>query len=130
MIAVDISTKATGSTPEHMLGIVNQSLAIMGQRLGEQERARAEVVIRPEVNDIGPADFSQRARAIADGERAALAALPQVRAAIAQVQAQRTAALAPAPAPEPVPATCERSWMQALNPFRGRAGCTESGRAD
>ena len=130
VIAVDISTRASGSVPEHMLGIVNQSLAIMGQRLGEQERARAEVVIRPEVNDIGPADFSQRARAIADGERAALAALPQVRAAIAQVQAQRTAALAPPPAPEPVPATCERSWMQALNPFRGRAGCTESGRAD
>ena len=128
VIAVDISTKASGSAPEHMLGIVNQSLAIMGQRLGEQERARAEVVIRPEVNDIGPADFSQRARAIADGERAALAAMPQVREAIRQVQAQRTAVLAPSP--EPAPATCERSWVQALNPFRGQSACTESTQAD
>src|SRR5690554_3843596 len=84
VIAVDISTRASGSAPQHMLGIVNQSLAIMGERLGRQERARAEVVIRPEVNDIGPADFAQRARAIADGERAALAALPQIREAIEQ----------------------------------------------
>ena len=124
VIAVDISTRATGTVPEHMLGIVNQSIAIMGQRLGAAERARADVVIRPEVNDIGPADFSQRARAIADGERAALVALPRIREAIANAQAQRAAALAPRPRTEPEAAACERGWVQALNPFRG-GGCPE-----
>ena len=92
VIAVDISSKASGKRPESMLGIVNQSIAIMGQRLGEQELARADVVLRPQVLDIGAADFTQRNQAILEGEKAALAALPQIRAALAQLQAQRLAA--------------------------------------
>ena len=125
VIAVDISTQASGRTPDHLLGIVNQSIAIMGQRLGAEERGRAEVVIRPEVNDIGSADFTQRARAIAQGERAALAALPQIRAAIARMQEQRAAALAPRTLsePEPEPVVCSRGWVQALNPFSGPDSC-------
>ena len=67
VIAVDISTKTTGETPKNMLGVVNQSITIMGQRLGAQEMTRADVVIRPKVNDIGAADFEQRNRAILEG---------------------------------------------------------------
>lgn len=130
VIAVDISTRASGEVPGHMLGIVNQSLAIMGERLGREERARADVVIRPGVNDIGPADFSQRARAIAEGERAALAALPQVREAIAAAQARRAQALAPRPAPEPAPMACDGSWIQSLNPFRREPGGCAAARVD
>jgi NTE family protein len=115
VIAVDISSKASGRRPDGMLGIVNQSIAIMGQRLGEQELARADVVIRPNVLDYGSADFTRRNQAILEGEKAALAALPQIRAAVQKLQAQRLdaarqqqaraaaqreAALAPAPAPE------------------------------
>ena len=91
VIAVDISTKAPGTKPGSMLGIVNQSISIMGQRLGEQELARADVVLRPKVLDIGPADFTRRNQAILEGEKAALAALPQIRAGLAQLQAQRLA---------------------------------------
>jgi NTE family protein len=115
VIAVDISSKASGRRPDGMLGIVNQSIAIMGQRLGEQELARADVVIRPNVLDYGSADFTRRNQAILEGEKAALAALPQIRAAVQQRQAQRLdaarqqqaraaaqreAALAPVAAPE------------------------------
>ena len=92
VIAVDISSKATGQKPTHLLGIVNQSISIMGQQLGQQEMARADVVIRPQVTDIGAADFEQRNRAILEGERAALAALPAIRKAIATLQAERVAA--------------------------------------
>jgi NTE family protein len=74
-----------------MLGNVNQSIRIMGQKLGAQELARADIVIRPKVNDIGPADFAAKNRAILEGERAAQAALPQIRAKIAALQATRTA---------------------------------------
>lgn len=111
VIAVDISTKATGAKPDGMLGIVNQSIAIMGQRLGEQELARADVIIRPRVGDIGPADFEQRQRAILEGEKAALAALPQIRAKVAQWQQARMAERqrAAKPAPEPV---CEASKLE------------------
>ena len=89
VIAVDISSKANGSNPGDLLGTVNQSISIMGQRLGQAELKRADVVIRPKVLDIGAADFSQRGAAILEGEKAALAALPQIRAGIAQLQAQR-----------------------------------------
>ena len=99
VIAVDISTKASGKNPGSLLGTVNQSITIMGQKLGQQELARANVVIRPNVNEIGPADFEQRNDAILEGERAALAALPQIRAQLAKLRADRIAAATP---PEPV----------------------------
>lgn len=94
VIAVDISTRVTGKTPESLLGVVNQSISIMGQKLGEQEISRADVVIRPRVNDIGPADFEQRGRAILEGEKAALAAIPQIRAKLAQLRSVKEKAAA------------------------------------
>lgn len=89
VIAVDISSRASGQRPDGLLGTVNQSIAIMGQRLGEQELARAEVIIRPQVLDIGAADFAQRGRAIVEGEKAAQAAMPQIRAAVARARANK-----------------------------------------
>lgn len=89
VIAVDISNKARGKTPDGMLGTLGQSIAIMGQKLGQAELARADAIIRPQVLDIGSADFSQRAQAIVEGEKAALAAMPQIRARIAQLQTER-----------------------------------------
>ncbi len=92
VIAVDISSKARGKAPGDLLGTVGQSIAIMGQKLGQAELSRADVVIRPEVLDIGAADFSQRANAILEGEKAALAAMPRIKARVAQLQADRTQA--------------------------------------
>jgi NTE family protein len=93
VVAVDISSKARGQSPGDMLGTLGQSIAIMGQKLGQAELARADVVIRPKVLDIGAADFTQRGSAILEGEKAALAAMPQIRARIAQLQAERAQAL-------------------------------------
>ncbi|MHA6205683.1 patatin-like phospholipase family protein [Dyella soli] len=92
VIAVDISTKASGSNPVGMVNIVGQSISIMGQKLGEQELARADIVIRPKVGQIGAADFEQKNQAILEGERAALAAMPAIKAKIAAIQAARQAA--------------------------------------
>lgn len=92
VIAVDISSKANGvADSASLLGNVNQSITIMGQKLGALELTRADVVIRPKVNDIGAADFAQKNRAILEGERAAQAMLPQIKAKLAQLQAQRQA---------------------------------------
>jgi NTE family protein len=108
VIAVDISNKANGKNPDGMLGIVNQSITIMGQRLGEQELARADVVIRPRVSEIGPADFEQRNQAILEGEKAALAAIPQIRARIAQLQKAKQAEQAALNKPLPkAPMICQ-----------------------
>ncbi len=89
VIAVDISNKARGQSPGDMLGTLGQSIAIMGQKLGQAELARADVIIRPQVLDIGSADFSQRANAIVEGEKAALAVMPQIRERVARLQTER-----------------------------------------
>ncbi|HET6395881.1 MAG TPA: patatin-like phospholipase family protein [Pseudoxanthomonas sp.] len=132
VVAVDISSKAGGRRPEGMLGIVNQSIAIMGQRLGEQELARADVVIRPKVTDFGPADFARRNQAILEGEKAALAALPQIREAVRRLQAQRLEQAraqqalreAEAAARRAAQAAAERCGQGARwNPFRRKDGC-------
>ncbi|HEV2540650.1 MAG TPA: patatin-like phospholipase family protein [Frateuria sp.] len=86
VIAVDISARSDGSLPTDMLGIVGRSVVIMGQHLGAQELARADVVVQPQVNAIGAADFEQRDRAIMEGERATLAAIPLIRARLAAAQ--------------------------------------------
>lgn len=93
VVAVDISNKARGQTPGNLLGALNQSIAIMGQKLGQAELARADVIIRPQVLDMGAADFSQRASAIVEGEKAALAAMPQLRERVAKLQAERAQAV-------------------------------------
>ena len=124
VIAVDISTKASGKTPTHMLGIVNQSIGIMGQKLGEQELARADVVIRPKVNDIGPVDFEQRNYAIMQGEKAALAVMPQIRAKLAQLRQARVAALAVrAPAAVKADAACTPGKLGLGKLFRRESAC-------
>ena len=125
VIAVDISSKASGTTPTALAGIVNQSITIMGQTLGRQELARADAVIRPQVNEIGPVSFEQRHAAILEGERAALAALPAIRARIAEAEAeraQREAAAQPDP-PAPVDSDCGDTWVRRLNPFARDRAC-------
>lgn len=80
VIAVDISKKAAdGGKTSGMFSIVGQSLAIMGEKLGQIELARADVIIRPKVGKIGSADFDQKNVAILEGERALLTMLPEIR---------------------------------------------------
>ena len=129
VVAVDISNKARGQTPGNALGALNQSIAIMGQKLGEAELARADVIVRPKVLDIGPADFTQRANAIVEGEKAALAVMPQIRERIAQLQAERARAakLAQEKAREAEYQACleKRSRLQRLAGMAGMGGsCT------
>ena len=77
--------------------------------------ARAEVIIRPRVAGIGPAEFEQRHQAILEGERAAQAALPQIRARIAEWQkAQLAAQEAKRPKPAPVPVCEAQSRMDKM----------------
>jgi len=90
IIAVDVSRPP--ETTEHILStldVLHQSLLIMGRVIAARELAEADVVIRPAVAGIGLGDFDQRAEAIAAGEAAAEAALPRIRAALAQARRKR-----------------------------------------
>ena len=51
----------------------------MGRNLARHELKDADVVIRPQVGNVGATDFTARHDAILEGERAALAALPLIR---------------------------------------------------
>src|SRR5690606_6561190 len=113
---------AGGTAPTALAGIVNQSITIMGQTLGRQELARADVVIRPQVNAIGPVSFEQRNAAILEGERAALAALPQVRARIEAADRARRDAVAAAPR-GPADIDCGDSWVRRRNPVAKDRPC-------
>jgi NTE family protein len=96
VIAVDISAAPDGSNPQGMMNIVGQSIDIMGRQLAAQESARADVVIRPDLRGIGPTAFEQKNQAILEGEKAALAAMPAIRAKLAAMLAARQAAAATA----------------------------------
>ncbi|MGY1426074.1 patatin-like phospholipase family protein [Lysobacter sp. A289] len=134
VIAVDISSQASGHMPDSLLGIIKQSVTIMGRQLGTQELARADVVIRPKVNDIGAADFAQRNRAILAGEQAALAAIPQIRTQLAAMKQarvdaailkSRAAAAAKAEAIDRCKATL--GWFDDKSDCDGAAVITDSG---
>jgi len=86
VIAVDISSKAKDGRAEGILSNLNQTITIMGQKLGEQEMTRADVIIRPRVGQIGATDLDQKHVAVLEGEKAAQAALPAIRAAIERWQ--------------------------------------------
>jgi len=82
VIAVDISARPGNQPVKGTLDILLQTFTIMGQNLARFELKEADVVIRPQVGNVGSTDFLARHDAILEGERAAQAALPQIREAI------------------------------------------------
>jgi len=80
VIAVDISGGVDGSIPEGTLDTIFHSINIMYSKIAADQVARADVVIRPRVGHIASGDFTKRHEAILEGEKAAQAALPRIRA--------------------------------------------------
>jgi NTE family protein len=82
VIAVDISAQPSGQSVRGTLDILLQTFTIMGRNLARYELKDADVTIRPQVGNLGATDFVGRHEAILEGEKAAQAALPQIREAI------------------------------------------------
>ena len=82
VIAVDISARPGNQPVKGTLDILLQTFTIMGQNLARHELKEADVVIRPLVGNVGSTDFQARHDSILEGEKAAQAALPQIREAI------------------------------------------------
>lgn len=79
VIAVDISSEIGNTQPEGTIETILQSIAVMYSKLASIQLAKADVVIRPKVGYIGPADFEKRHEAILEGEKAAVEALPAIK---------------------------------------------------
>ena len=83
VIAVDISARPKTTRIEGMLDVLLQTVTIMSQSLSRYETPLADVVIRPAAGTIGATDFREKNLAILEGERAAQAAIPEIRARLA-----------------------------------------------
>lgn len=79
VIAVDISARPEGQPVDSLTAIIWQTTTIMGGAIGANELRGADVVIRPKLPYVKSWDFTARNDAMLEGERAALAALPQIR---------------------------------------------------
>lgn len=82
VIAVDISSKPKNAKIKDSVDILLQTFNIMGQGLSRYETAEADVVIQPNIGAMGSTEFEQKHVAIMEGEKAALAAVPLIRARI------------------------------------------------
>ncbi|MEW6584433.1 MAG: patatin-like phospholipase family protein [Nitrospirota bacterium] len=78
VIAVDISGDSAQSVPSGTIETMLQSISIMYGKISAAQLSKADVVIKPKVGYIGAADFTKRHEAVLEGEKAALAALPNI----------------------------------------------------
>lgn len=79
VLAVDISSAPEGNKAADMLQILLQTFTIMSKSINGFELKEADVVVRPALNHVGSAAFSERRRSIEAGRQAMLQALPQLR---------------------------------------------------
>jgi NTE family protein len=88
IIAVDISTGANNAPPQTTIETIMQAVIIMYSKISQSQISRADIVIRPKVSHISSTDFSKRHEAVLEGERAALEAMPQIKAALDKLRAE------------------------------------------
>ena len=86
VIAVNISSAPEVQTSASSLSILLQTFSIMGQTINQYELKGADVVIAPELGEMQGADFGGRHNAILAGERAATAALPEIKRKLREMQ--------------------------------------------
>jgi len=94
VIAVDISARPRAGSGGGFLSILDQSLNIMSVPMLQHELKQADVIIRPQVQNIGTTGFAQRNQAILEGEKAAAQAVPIIKKLLAQKAQQMTVAAA------------------------------------
>lgn len=99
VIAVDISARPTGSGAGNMLGLLDQTINIMGQQSISTELNQANVVIQPKVGNLGVLDLKASNQAILEGEKAAQLKIKDIQNVITHFK-NSPAALKPAPRPK------------------------------
>lgn len=88
VIAVDISNVTRPEKLAGTLDILLQTFAIMGHAISVHELADADVVIRPKTAAVSSTDFQDRNLAILEGEKAATAVMPMLKAKLARARAR------------------------------------------
>ena len=88
VIAVDISNVSRRDKLTGTLDVLLQTFAIMGHTISRHELEDADVVIRPRTSAVSSTDFEGRHLAILEGEKAAAAIMPELKARLARARAR------------------------------------------
>jgi NTE family protein len=88
VIAVDISNVSRRDRLTGTLDVMLQTFAIMGHTISRHELKEADIVIRPKTSAVSSTDFEGRHLAILEGEKAAAAIMPELKARLARAQAR------------------------------------------
>ena len=78
VIAVDISGGINTDVPEGIIDTMRKSLSIMYARIAEYQIKNADIVIRPNMKNIGSTDMNKFNEAIFEGEKAASVKMPEI----------------------------------------------------
>ncbi len=89
VIAVDVSGGAGNPKPESTIETILSSINIMYSQISNVQLSKADIVIKPDLGSISAADFSKRHEAIIEGEKAAIQALPKIRALVDKLKQER-----------------------------------------
>jgi len=88
VIAVDISNVSRQDKLTGTLDVLLQTFSIMGHAISRHELEDANVVIRPKTSAVSSTDFEGRHLAILEGEKAAAAIMPELKARLAKARAR------------------------------------------
>lgn len=91
VIAVDISNVARRSRLVGTMDVMLQTFAVMGHTISTHEMKAADIVIRPITAAVSSTSFEDRHLAILEGEKAAAAMMPELKAKLARARARQTA---------------------------------------
>ena len=78
VIAVNISKRIIKTVPDGMVESLKKSVDIMYARIAEYQIRNADIVIRPNMQNIGSTDMDKFNESILEGEKAASAKLPEL----------------------------------------------------
>lgn len=82
VIAVNIGKAITNYETGNVVAITLQAIDIMGNRIDRYKNREADIVIEPEVGQVGTMDFSRKKELMLAGIQAAQLALPAIQKAI------------------------------------------------
>ena len=88
IIAVDISSPVQETPPASTMETILQSVDVMYSRIAATQISGADVLIKPNIKNIGSADFSKRHEAILEGEKAAIAVMPELLKKVAKLKSE------------------------------------------
>jgi NTE family protein len=86
VIAVDISGGINTDVPSGIMDTMRKSVDIMYSRIAEYQIKNADIVIRPNMKNIGSTDMNKFNEAIFEGEKAASLMIPEILKIVARLK--------------------------------------------